>query len=340
MTKRACCLALGLFTLLSVFADPAEAQRRRGNYYSGSLSVAPYSEAKSANYPQLGVYFNYNRANDRRMAYLDKLRVFLAIRDEDKLAKEESLVAEVNFVDLENTSKPKLRYYEISRDGEPLKGYANFAFDVTNKNETKPLVEPAKVYRLFVNLHRKADKYDKNSLIGRVPYPYYAATSGASTLDLARQQIVMRTFKEFYYLNRGWDSGERYPMDCYAYYMWATGFCTKGASGGSTQLWRLFDNGTGYHNGGHVPGLALKERIHGDYVRIPGHSFMLLAYDQQRQEAWTMEGNFNSTVEVAVRSLDYGWTVGHLREEHVRAELFPRQKPKVSGMTVSETMKK
>ena len=150
----------------------------------------------------------------------------------------------------------------------------------------------------------------------------------------------MRTFKEFYYLNRGWDSGENYSMDCYAYYMWATGFCTKGASGGQTQLWQLFDGGSGYHDGSHVPGLALKEAIHGDYVRIPGHSFMLLAYDQEQQVAWTMEGNFNSTVEVAIRSIDYGWTVGHLRKEHVRAELFPRQKPKVRSMMASETMKK
>jgi hypothetical protein len=272
--------------------------------------------------------------------------VFLAVRDQDALAKgdalakEESLVAEVNIVDLENSSKPKLRYYNISRDGDPLKGYVNFAFDVTNENESKPIIKPSKVYRLFVNLHRKADKYDKDSLIGRVPFPYYTATSGATTLDLARQQIVMRTFKEFYYLNRGWDSGENYPMDCYAYYMWATGFCTKGAAGGSTQLWQLFDGGSGYHDGSHVPGLAVKGAIHGDYVRVPGHSFMLLAYDQKQQQAWTMEGNFNSTVEVAVRSIDYGWTVGHLREEHVRAELFPRQKPKVQGMMASEVMMK
>jgi hypothetical protein len=313
--------------LLSVFVDTASAQQ-----------IAPYGLQTTSEYRALPVYYNYNRANDRRMAYLDKLRVFLAIREQNALAKENSLVAEVHLTDLSNSSKFKRRFYEISNDGEPLAGYKNLAFDITNVGEKVTVIEPAKVYRLFVNLHRKSEKYDEKSLIGRVPLPYYAATSGASTLDLARQQIVMRTFKEFYYINRGWDSGENYAMDCYAYYMWATGFCTKGASGGQTQLGYLFPNGAGNHSGGHVPSLAKKGAIHGDYVRIPGHSLMLLSYDPKQQIAWTMEGNFNSTVEVAIRSIDYGWSVGHLREEHVRAELFPRQKPNVPSMMAAETM--
>lgn len=343
MHIRACCVAVFLLGLMSVFVSPADAQRRgRGNYYYSSAvqQVAPYSLQSSSNIKTVGAYYNYNRANDRRVAFLKKLRVFLAIREDDALSKEESLVAEVHLTDLENSSKPKLRYYELTSDGDPLAGYKNLAFDITNDGEKEPLVEPGKVYRLFVNLHRKAEKYDKDSLIGRVPLPYYAATSGKSTLDLARQQIVMRTFKEFYYINRGWDSGESYTMDCYAYYMWATGFCTKGASGGHTQLGHLFPNGVGNHSGGHVPELAQKGPIHGDYVRVPGHSFMILSYDPVRRLVWTMEGNYGATVEVAVRSIDGGWSVGHLREEHVRAELFPRQGAKVPSMTASETMKK
>ena len=335
MPARACCLAVLLSSVFLVFSDTAEAQRRGYYYTGGMLSVAPYTEQKSDGYKVLPVYYNYNRANDRRNAYLDKLRVFLAIPEDNELSKEDSLVAEVHFTDLENYSKPKLLFYDLVKDGEPLAGYENFSFQITNEDKKKPLVEAAKVYRIFVSLHRKSDKYDEKSLIGRVPLPYYTATSGASTLDLARQQIVMRTFKEFYYINRGWDSGERYVMDCYAYYMWATGFCTKGAADGHTQLWTLFPNGVGNHDGSHVPELAKKEPVHGDYVRIPGHSFMILAYDPKLQHVWTMEGNFGATVEVAVRTIDYGWSVGHLRPEHVRAELFPRQKPGVPSMMAS-----
>ncbi|MCG8586120.1 MAG: hypothetical protein MI757_15535 [Pirellulales bacterium] len=341
MHLRGCCLAVLLLSSFAVFVDSAEAQRRgRGNYYysGGSLAVAPYSQKLYDSYKVLPVYYNYNRANDRRNAYLDKLRVFLAIPENNELSKEESLVAEVHYTDLENYTKPKLRYYELKNDGEALRGYKNFVFEITNDNEKEPIVEHAHVYRMFINLHRKADKYDKTTLIGRVPLPYYAATSGKSTLELARQQIVMRTFKEFYYINRGWDSGERYTMDCYAYYMWATGFCTKGAAGGHTQLWTLFPNGVGNHNGWDVPDLVKKAPVHADYVRIPGHSFMILAYDPHVQHVWTMEGNFGATVEVAIRTIDGSWSVGHLKEEHVRAELFPRQKPKVPSMMASETM--
>jgi hypothetical protein len=343
MHIRACCLAVCLVSLFSVLANSAQAQRRgrNNNYYSSGIQqTAPYGDEKSSEHKVLPIYYNYNRANDRRVAFLDKLRVFLAISDSTQLSKEESLVAEVHFTDLTNSSKPKLRYYELSNDGDALAGYMNLMFDITNDNEEQPLVEHTKVYRLFINLHRKADKYDKSSLIGRIALPYYAATSGKSTLDLARQQIVMRTFKEFYYINRGWDSGENYVMDCYAYYMWATGFCTKGAAGGHTQLGNLFPNGVGNHEGGHVPGLAKEGPIHGDYVRVPGHSFMLLSYDPTQKLVWTMEGNYGATVEVAIRSIDYGWSVGHLLEEHVRPELFPRQKPSVPSMMASETMKK
>ena len=49
---------------------------------------------------------------------------------------------------------------------------------------------------------------------------------------------------------------------------------------------------------------------------------MLLAYDQQGGTVWTMEGNFNSTIEIVQRSVDSGWTVGHLAEEHVQQGLF------------------
>jgi hypothetical protein len=49
---------------------------------------------------------------------------------------------------------------------------------------------------------------------------------------------------------------------------------------------------------------------------------MLLTYDPKSQIAWTMEGNFNSTIEVVNRSVSSGWTVGHLADQHIRPGLF------------------
>lgn len=195
-------------------------------------------------------------------------------------------------------------------------------FELTNEGEESPIVEPAKVYRLFVNLHRKSKEYGKETAVGRVSLPYYVATSGETRIDRARQHIVMRTFKEFYYAKRGWRTGERYPMDCYAFYMWATGTTTVGAQNGRTVLGRLFDGQTPYNSGSDIRELVKKGRIHGDYVRLPGHSLMLLAYDPKIRTVWTIEGNFSRTIEVVNRSLGSGWTVGHLADHHIRPELF------------------
>jgi hypothetical protein len=37
---------------------------------------------------------------------------------------------------------------------------------------------------------------------------------------------------------------------------------------------------------------------------------------------WTMESNFNRTIEVAIRPVGSEWTVGHLVDEHIRPGLF------------------
>lgn len=189
----------------------------------------------------------------------------------------------------------------------------------TQKADEQPLVSPESVYRAFVILHRRAPQYDKKTAWGRLRGPYYVATSGETQLAKARHHIVMRTFKEFYYTERGWRRDENSPLDCHAYYRWATGSCTKGSSYGYANLEWLFDR---YHGGGDVADLAEKEAIHADYVRIPGHTFMLLDYDTHLNQVWTMESNFNYTVEVALRPPGSSWTVGHLDASHIREDMF------------------
>jgi hypothetical protein len=215
-----------------------------------------------------------------------------------------------------------VRYCPVSFDDSTSSEYKLGTFEIENPSGEPPIVQPARIYRLFVNLHRESAEYGPQTVLGKVVSPYYVATSGDNRLDRARQHIAMRTFKEFYFAQQGWRSEERYPMDCYAYYMWATGSCTVGAHNGHTILDRLFGHRRPFHHGGEIVNLSRRGAIHGDYVRIPGHSFMLLAYDAQAGHVWTMEGNFNSTIEVVVRSVSSGWTVGHLVEEHIRPGLF------------------
>ena len=337
MLRRMLSSFVVLVTILLLTVDQAHARRGRGggggspSSSGGMLEIAPYSDGASASLRSLSVYYNYNRASDQRVAFTDKVRVFLAVSDKQLLGGKQPLVAEVKIADLSNYGQPQVRYFPVSLDSAPDGSYTYGSFDVTGASEQEPLIQAAKVYRMFVTLHRKADKQGPETALGRIASPYYVATAGESRVDRARQQIVMRTFREFYYRKQGWNSGENYSMDCYAYYMWATGFCTVGAQNERTQLDRLFGSGVPYNSGGQIPQLGTAGPIHGDYVRKPGHSFMLLAYDPKLRHVWTMEGNFNSTVEVAIRTVSSDWTVGHLRDEHIRKGLFPRLRGLVQG---------
>ena len=288
----------------------------------GPVKVAPKADADSADYRSLKVYYCYDRASQEDVAYADRIRVFLRLRDAEVLETRDPLVAEVKFTDLTDQEQTGTAYVPVSLTTDPETDEKVGVFDVVSKEDAPVAIKPAGVYRLFVNLHRQAESYGKGSVLGRVPTPYYVATAGPSRLDRGRRHIVMRAFKEFYYTEKGWPSDEQRPLDCHAYYCWATGSCTVGAQRGRANLVRLWGALVGSHRGGHIPDLAGQEPVAADYVRIPGHTFMLLAYDAKRNQVWTMESNFNHSIEVAIRPVGSGWTVGHLLEEHIRPELF------------------
>jgi hypothetical protein len=318
---------LALAVLPPTEAAPRRFGRRSTSSYSYSSSggikqVAPKSDPAASGYRALGVYYSYDKALDDQVAFADRIRVHLLVKDAEVLNARDPVVAEVKMFDLSDRQSSRVRYFPVTFDRSAAGAYKLGVFDIANAPDEEPIVEPATVYRMFVNLHRESAEYGPESALGKVATAYYVATSGENRLDRARQHIAMRTFKEFYYAQHGWRSEEQYPMDCYAYYMWATGSCTVGAQNGRTILGRLFGHRRPFQNGSHIVNLAGRGAIHGDYVRIPGHSFMLLAYDPNARHVWTMEGNFNSTIEVVVRSVDTGWTVGHLVDEHIQPGLF------------------
>lgn len=330
-------LRVGVVLLLVwVFALPEEAAgrpfwRRRARTTtsyssratsSGPVRVAPKADSDSSDYRPLKVYYCYDRAAEEEVAYSDRIRVFLRLRDAEVLEAIDPLVAEVKYTDLTDQEQTGVVYVPVSLITDPETDEKVGVFDVVSPKSAPVTIRPMHVYRLFVNLHRRAETFGKHSVLGRVPTPYYVATSGPSRLDRARRHIVMRAFKEFYYTEKGWPSDEQRPLDCHAYYCWATASCTVGAQRGRANLVRLWGALVGSHRGGHIPQLAGEAPVAADYVRIPGHTFMLLAYDSKRNQVWTMESNFNRTIEVAIRPVGSGWTVGHLQEEHIRPELF------------------
>jgi hypothetical protein len=326
------------FTSLAEVADAWPLRRRNSNnrYSGGSVRVAPKADADSSGYRTLRAYYSYELASGENVAFADRIRVFLRLQDASLLEAKDPLVAEVKITDLSDHESTQVKYIPV-KITEQMQGEEKLAvFDVTNQGEQAPIVQPAKVYRMYVNLHRKGKEYGADTALGRVPTPYYVATSGETQLDRARQHVAMRTFREFYYKERGWRTGERYPMDCHAFYLWATGNCTVGAYNGRANLGRLFGGRTPYRTGGNIPQIAQEASIHGDYVRIPGHTFMLLAYDAKLGQVWTMEANFNSTIEVAMRPTGSGWQVGHLAGEHIQDDLFQVASESASTTTTSQ----
>lgn len=322
-------VSLALVTALASSLDAAPRRFRRASYSNnytsssgGIKQVAPTAGEDAAAMRSLAAYYSYDKAMDEEVAFTDRVRVFVLVRDEQVRQTTDPVVAEVKLTDLNNSRSTRVRYCPVTFTPTGEDDYQLGVFDVANEPGEEATIEPAKIYRLFVNLHRKSEQYGEETALGQIAAPYYVATAGDNRLDRARQHIAMRTFKEYYYAKQGWPSGESYPMDCYAYYMWATGSCTVGAQEGRTILGFLFGGRRPFQSGGEIPTIAQQGPIHGDYVRIPGHSFMLLAYDRDAGHVWTMEGNFNSTIEVVMRSVDAGWTIGHLVEEHVRPGLF------------------
>lgn len=327
-----CRRALVVFALLAnvlitaVFVDTADAQRwwrfRRSyrNYSGGSFSAAPKRDSDSAGYDRLRAYYSYDRARAPEATFNDRIRAYLMIHDDRVEESTDPLIAEVKIAAADNLSEPQVVHVPVSLSKSDNDDYSLGEFEITNEGLEADFVKPATVYRMFVNLHQEADSYDKESAYGRVPSAYYVATSGDSPVEKARHQIVMRTFSEWYCIQCGRRREGGYRMDCHDYYRWALGEVTVGASYNRANLNRIF--GGDYRNGGNIKAITEKDSIHGDYVRIPGHTFMLLGYDPKRHRVLTMEGNFNSSIEVAIRPVSSGWTVGHIGKDDIKPELF------------------
>jgi hypothetical protein len=155
-------------------------------------------------------------------------------------------------------------------------------------------LHPNRAYRAFVNVYRAAHT-DESEALGYVPFPYYFATTADDEESLKRFRVVMNAVHHYYRARRGTDRN----MDCWAF--------TRRYAGAEFTNWNRRN-----HYGQDIPQLAQTGSILGDYVRIPDyHSLLLLAYDAENDKVWSVEGNFNSTIEIGVRSSYRSWWLTH-----------------------------
>jgi len=236
MSRKALVSLLLLVFLATLVCETASAfprRRRSNNYYSyssGFTQVAAKSDNETSAYRRLEVYCDYEAAQGEDVAFADRIRVFMKVWDQEILDSDEPLVAEVKIANMSNSETSHILRVPVTLSEVADEEFQLGTFEVSNPLDDQVIIHPATVYQMFVTLHRESDQYGEATAWGKLPGPYYVVTSGESRLEKARHQIVMKTFREWYYKERGWNRNARYPMDCHAYYRWATGPVTVGSS--------------------------------------------------------------------------------------------------------------
>lgn len=186
-------------------------------------------------------------------------------------------------------------------------------------------LDPETIYRL-----EKASLADASGGLVAPPnavqisHQFHVATVGDSALSKARRRMVLRAVAESYDWDHGnYDGSKGYANGswCDRFYTWAAQHDFKVANPYSAKS--FFSRHGSLGNSGRVPGLAARGSVMGDFVRYEGssqgtHTFMILAYDQATRMVWTVEGNFNSSVERLTRRLGSGWWHGQLVDSQVR----------------------
>jgi hypothetical protein len=175
-------------------------------------------------------------------------------------------------------------------------------------------------------------------LLGKASLPMDTATGGNTRLANARAKVVMCALGEVHDWDRGYTRGKSYVVGrwCERFYWWnfVEGFSTPYSYG--------YDVRTFSRHGALVSGQELREtardgNIMGDHVRIQGHGFMVLSYDEHLGQAWTIEGNFGNRAVLAQRTVQNYWSVGKLVESMLKAEEEPVETVPVSDESVPST---
>jgi len=155
--------------------------------------------------------------------------------------------------------------------------------------------------------------------------PYFLATTDGTALSKARRRLTLEALSEAYdWDNRNYDSRKQYASGwgwCDRFYTWAASREFKVSPRyGSTYFFRDYD---ALGDAKRIPTMGLTENLAGDLIRYEGtsegtHTFMIVAYDQDTKQLWTVEGNYNSRVMRSKRNINSPWMHGHLTEEQIK----------------------
>jgi|GEM_PF-1605831 len=156
-------------------------------------------------------------------------------------------------------------------------------------------IEQHKVYRLWITLHKAGEEPTRANALGYVRMPLYYVSWSPDAGHEKRRLATTNALHHYYSAKMGWSGN----MDCWAF--------TQRYLGPHFPSWNRQT-----HYGSHLPGLQASGSIIGDYVRIPDyHSLIVLAHDTATGMVWSVEGNFNSTIEVVTRYQFSNWWVTH-----------------------------
>jgi hypothetical protein len=239
------------------------------------------------------------------------------------LAHEGPLNARVDVFSLKNSAAPT---HYVYRQLQPTEDWQSLEVDG---------LQAETPYRLRIYFYNDAPK---PTLLGKASLPMDAATGGSTRLANARAKVVMCALGEVHDWDRGYTRGKSYVVGrwCERFYWWnfVEGFSTPYPYG--------YDVRTFSRHGALVSGQALREtardgNIMGDHVRISGHGFMVLAYDEHLGQAWTIEGNYGNRAVLAQRTVQNYWSVGKLVESMLKAEETPTETVAVSDESAPAT---
>jgi hypothetical protein len=181
-------------------------------------------------------------------------------------------------------------------------------------------LRPATVYKLRLHFFDRTDRA-QSRYVGSSTRAYYYVTDGAGDqMSRLRARIVMRGLAEEYdwSLNR-YDSRKDYTHGaggwCHIFYNWVITPFLKTRSGSENTHYNssYWSSQGALTDGPTLLKLSQTEPIMGDYFHVASHAAMILAYDAAKSQFVTLEGNFNSQVEIYQRSVNgFSW-VGHIK---------------------------
>ncbi|MBY0371776.1 hypothetical protein K2X33_13920 [bacterium] len=259
-----------------------------------------------------GVGFYYQEALNR--VQNDRVEIWLYVTNKTVLENKEAYFASVVYRDMRHSLHPT----EVSL---PLKWHDDNYAVITVKD-----LLPTTTYKFDVALWEEKKDAD-NTLAVTVERPFYTVTGGTTALDEARAKVMISALAELYL----WDTGHPQRR--------ARGYCGGGWCS-AFAWWNIHRVGNGGMVQKNINDLIARSKagvgLHGAYISWAGHYGLALAWDEDRRQLWTVEGNFNNRVMMLQRGSGGGFTELQHASLYVEAEYGNSRPPCGAAIFLSE----